>query len=59
MFVRTYILTTLDSGFLFKSNYGTAVTYMPIFELAQSYDWHQGGVSYNTLKEVARLQVTN
>ncbi|WP_157809293.1 hypothetical protein [Acinetobacter haemolyticus] len=25
MFVRTYILTILDSGFLFKQNYGTAV----------------------------------
>uniref|UniRef100_UPI001C5501D6 hypothetical protein n=1 Tax=Acinetobacter sp. YH01020 TaxID=2601034 RepID=UPI001C5501D6 len=25
VFVSTYILTILDSGFLFKSNYGTAV----------------------------------
>lgn len=34
-------------------------TYMPIFELAQSHDWHRGGMDYKTLKEVARLQVTN
>ena len=34
-------------------------TYMPIFELAQSHDWHRDGMDYKTLKEVARLQVTN
>lgn len=34
-------------------------TYMPIFELAQSHDWHGSGMDYKTLKEVARLQVTN
>lgn len=34
-------------------------TYMPIFELAQSHDWHRSGMDYKTLKEVARLQVTN
>jgi len=34
-------------------------TYMPIFELAQSHDWHRSGMDYKTLKEVARLQITN
>jgi prophage antirepressor-like protein len=34
-------------------------TYMPIFELAQSHDWYRSGMDYKTLKEVARLQVTN
>jgi prophage antirepressor-like protein len=29
--------------------------YMPIFELAQSHDWHKGGMGYKTLKEVGRL----
>ena len=33
--------------------------YMPIFELAQSHDWHKGGMGYNTLKEVGRLSVKN
>lgn len=33
--------------------------YMPIFELAQSYDWHKGGMDYKTLKEVGRLSVKN
>jgi len=33
--------------------------YMPIFELAQSHDWHKGGMGYKTLKEVGRLSVKN
>ncbi|MGA8882826.1 MAG: BRO family protein [Acinetobacter sp.] len=33
--------------------------YMPIFELAQSHDWHKGGMGYKTLKEVGRLSVNN
>ena len=33
--------------------------YMPIFELAQSHDWHKGGMGYKTLKEVGRLSEKN
>lgn len=33
--------------------------YMPIFELAQSHDWHKGGMGYKTLKEVGQLSVKN
>jgi len=33
--------------------------YMPIFQLAQSHDWHKGGMGYKTLKEVGRLSVKN
>jgi hypothetical protein len=29
--VRTYILTILDSGFLFNPNYGTAVACVALF----------------------------
>ncbi|WP_218949951.1 hypothetical protein, partial [Acinetobacter sp. YH12219] len=36
VFVSTYILTILDSGFLFKSNYGTAVASRSLFMLLNS-----------------------
>ena len=32
-------------------------TYMPIFQLAQTHDWHGDGMGYKTLKEVARLSM--
>lgn len=37
MFVRTYILTILGSGFLFKQNYGTAVAKAPFFVVFRNY----------------------
>ncbi|MBI1453613.1 hypothetical protein IL972_17090 [Acinetobacter sp. FL51] len=30
--------------------------YIPIFELAQSHDWHKGGMGYKTLKAVGNYQ---